>query len=945
MSTRAVTQLATQLQRDSVTNGSALETDRALLNRFLRDADEGAFEQLVRRHERMVRSAIAKVLPNPDDAEDAFQAVFLVLVRRAKSIDWRAGIGPWLYGVAHRVAVKARDASHTRTRKEKAAVPAEPAGPSELEAADLSWREACALLHVELDKLPDRYRLPLLLCYLEGKTRDEAATVLRVTVGTVKGRLERGRELLRARLARQGVALSAGLLAALAAGSARASSPPSISAVLDVVRGSVPARVLALTRETAVSTILSKLTKTVAGLVSVAVVASAVLGTGAAQPTDAPKQKTALPAPADAPSGAKPNAPNDPPTPAAPMVKIKGYYSQPGARSEPGATVAVWADGKKVGETMTSKDNMFHVAVPGPLPRGAKVVATKPGFAPDWADVPADPENTPVELRAIADDGVIDGRVTDLEGHPVANVPVVVERIGRPKPGKTLDEDIGINPKYRSRGTTALFDLDSIPAEAAGLPTRLTTDQDGKFKLTGAGKDRVLRITTRGETTEHLQVRVVTRPLDPKLEQHGPFGLHGSTFTLRVGPSRPIVGKVTDAKTGEPVPGMQVVEVHGHICQTVTDKDGKYRLVGVKKEAQYWLAIGSLGESPYFDANLKFADTSGLDALTADAKVYRGVVATGRVLDGAGKPVAGRIFYDWTPDNPHLKEFPGLRDVLVRPADWGRLDREGRYKLLVIPGPGALAVCASPEDAYQRLDTEKELEARGVLSRPTDAVHAVAGANFDPKDAKTLTHDFKLTAGKARSLVILGPDGQFPEMVLAVGQTETAEAKSVAGPMLDLSGLSAQRARAVVLFDKAKTVGALAAVTADGKEPVTITLQKLGTVTGRVFDADGAPAEGAQVRVWLVLDRAKYDNLPDEVFTLQGVSGIGPGAWDRFTGLTVKTDKDGRFELPGLLPGQRYRLVAGFNIEKQGGEIFQNRTDVTVKAGEKLDLGDLKPKK
>jgi protocatechuate 3,4-dioxygenase beta subunit len=612
---------------------------------------------------------------------------------------------------------------------------------------------------------------------------------------------------------------------------------------------------------------------------------------------------------------------------------------------EPGATVAVWAGGKKLGETITTKLNMFHVTVPGPLPKGAKVVATKRGFAPDWADVPADPDKTPVELRAVADEGVLAGRVTDLEGRPLANLPVVVEQIGRPKPGKSLDEHIKMNPKYRSRGTTALFDLDSVSAEAAGFPMRLTTDKDGKFELVGVGKDRSVRITTRGETTEHLQVRVVTRALDPKLEQHGPFGLHGSTFTLRVGPSRVIEGTVRDAKTGDPVPGMQVIDLIGNICETVTDKDGKYRLVGVKKGARYWIAVGSLGEAPYFDVNLDLEDTPGLGAITADAKVYRGVVATGRVLDAAGKPVAGHIFYGWTSDNPHLKEFPGLANTLVRPGDWGRLDRDGRYKVLVIPGPGALGVCASPEDAYLRLATEKELNSRGVLSYPTDALHAVAAANFDPKDAKTLTHDFTLTAGKVRALVIRGADGKLPEKLLAVGQSEAMEANPVAGDALKLSGLSPKMARAVVIFDEEKTVGAVATVTGDAEAPVTVTLEKLGSVTGRVFDADGAPAAGAEVRAWLRLDRAKYDNLPDEVFTILGASGIEPGAWQGFTGRTAKADKDGRFTLTGLLPGQEYRLVAGFRTEKQGGELLHRSTGVTVKAGGKTDLGDLKPKK
>ena len=219
MPARTLTQIASRLRRETAARNSDTDTDRDLLTRFLEEQDEGAFETLVRRHDRLVRSAIAKVLSDAHDAEDAFQATFLILVRRAKSIDWRAELGPWLYGVAHRVAVKARDAGRTRTRKEKEAS----AKATEPEAtSDLSWREACTLLHAELDKLPDRYRLPLLLCYLEGKTRDEAAVALKITVGTVKGRLERGREMLRERLARRGVALSAGLLAAVATGGARA---------------------------------------------------------------------------------------------------------------------------------------------------------------------------------------------------------------------------------------------------------------------------------------------------------------------------------------------------------------------------------------------------------------------------------------------------------------------------------------------------------------------------------------------------------------------------------------------------------------------------------------------------------------------------------------------------------------------------------------------------
>src|SRR5262245_22171880 len=124
-------------------------TDRQLLEAFLQRHDEDAFAQLVRRHQRPVHAALTKVLSDPADIEDAFQATFLVLVRRARSVQWQPGLGTWLYAVAHRIAVAARRSSRSRAARTTDARPAADTAPP-----DLSWREACALLHDELDKLP-----------------------------------------------------------------------------------------------------------------------------------------------------------------------------------------------------------------------------------------------------------------------------------------------------------------------------------------------------------------------------------------------------------------------------------------------------------------------------------------------------------------------------------------------------------------------------------------------------------------------------------------------------------------------------------------------------------------------------------------------------------------------------------------------------------------------
>jgi RNA polymerase sigma factor (sigma-70 family) len=169
-----------------------------------------------------------RLLRHPQDAEDAFQATFLILARRAGAIGRREGLGSWLYGVAYRVAARARQVTARRRAREApdtdrlAEASCAPAEPNDLPG----------VVQEEVGRLPAKYRGPVVLCYLEGRTNEEAAAELRWPVGTVKGRLARARDLLRRRLTRRGLAPSAGVLsAALSAGSLPAGVPPALSAL------------------------------------------------------------------------------------------------------------------------------------------------------------------------------------------------------------------------------------------------------------------------------------------------------------------------------------------------------------------------------------------------------------------------------------------------------------------------------------------------------------------------------------------------------------------------------------------------------------------------------------------------------------------------------------------------------------------------------------------
>ena len=197
--------------------------DEELLDRFVSQRDAAAFEALVRRHGPMVLGVCRRLLHHPQDAEDAFQATFLVLVRKAVSLGQRELLGNWLYGVAYRTALDARAAVLRRRKREKqvSAMP-EPEMRDESEV----WRDLRPLLDRELNRLPDKYRIPIILCDLEGKTRQDAAEKLDLPVGTLSGRLTTARKMLAKRLGRRGLALSGGaLIAALSPSMASAAVP------------------------------------------------------------------------------------------------------------------------------------------------------------------------------------------------------------------------------------------------------------------------------------------------------------------------------------------------------------------------------------------------------------------------------------------------------------------------------------------------------------------------------------------------------------------------------------------------------------------------------------------------------------------------------------------------------------------------------------------------
>jgi RNA polymerase sigma factor (sigma-70 family) len=291
--------------------------DQELLKRFHTQQDQPAFHALMCRHGPMVLDVCHSILRNEADAEDAFQATFVILARKAGSIRNAASLGSWLHGVAYRTALKARAQSANR-QKHEARAPAR-----QTSAADeLSWREVRQVLHAEVSGLPERYRAPLVLCYLEGATQEAAAVQLSLAKSTLRERLQGGRTLLRTRLMRRGLGPAALLVAAAwPAANLPASVPTSVvsstikaasfvAAGQAAAEGVISAKVATLTEGVMKTMFMTKLKIATALLLVVGIVIGAALlahqpmllhQSSAAQPT--PEKKAEKPQTTD--KGAK----------------------------------------------------------------------------------------------------------------------------------------------------------------------------------------------------------------------------------------------------------------------------------------------------------------------------------------------------------------------------------------------------------------------------------------------------------------------------------------------------------------------------------------------------------------------------------------------------------------------------------------------------------------
>jgi RNA polymerase sigma factor (sigma-70 family) len=254
------------------------ESDRQLVERALGQRDVAALQALVHRHGAMVYRVCWRVLRHTQDAEDAFQATFLVLAQKLRTVRKHASLASWLHGVAHRISVKSRDQAAARHRRE-----ARSSSSGTMQPDDITSKELLSILDAELSRLPDKWRLPLVLCYLESQTQEEAAKRLAWSKSTLRSRLDEARSALARRLSERGITMPTALSAVLLSDCVASATPApelvakAVEAVADVA--TVASATVAALAEGAIRAMFVAKLKTIVVVLVAAVLVGSGLGT------------------------------------------------------------------------------------------------------------------------------------------------------------------------------------------------------------------------------------------------------------------------------------------------------------------------------------------------------------------------------------------------------------------------------------------------------------------------------------------------------------------------------------------------------------------------------------------------------------------------------------------------------------------------------------------
>jgi RNA polymerase sigma factor (sigma-70 family) len=953
-------------------------SDAQLAERFARTRDHEAFSALVARHGPMVMAVCRGLLGPSGDADDAFQATFLILLKRIGTFPVGQSLGGWLYRVARRVSRQAR-LSGARRRRREATTKAREQSTRE---CDPGRTEMLGVIRQEIDLLPERYRAPIVLCDLQGLTRNEAAELLGCPAGTVGGRLARARKRLRDRLKRRGVEPSVALpftpeLALTAA--AWRTSLEAATRTASLFAAGNPATPAALSLAARSTRIVAAVP--VMAALAVCLTIGMIAARSAIQPPKVPAKKSAASAdPPPKPAAVPVSDPDDPKRAGHFAGRVTGPDGQPvkGARLFVVPQDSAAASRGPI-RALSGADGRFEFDAPDltyteldglPARRTGLLIASADGYAPDslvtWGQTRGsfhshwDPiKGADLTLRLVRDDVPIHGRLLDHEGRPLAGARVRVATLQVPW---NHDLDAHLKKFSLSKNEVWMFDYERSvyrPELLPGVDREAVTDGDSRFKISGLGRDRLVNLIVMAPSVVQTQLTVTTRDApDIVLDQWR--SILGANFTLRLRAGRTVSGVVRDRETHEPIPGipvgnhaLDVMAQRNGDHPAVTDAKGRFMISGIDPLVVplELRAVPRPGQ-PYLIAK---GVANGTDEVVIEAR--RGIPFRLKVVDDAGEPVDADVEYHFVTPNPHFDACLGNGAYNnVWPLSRASRRAKGLYEGIAIPGPGAVLVKTpgrpnyrparvdpkaffapgktdwTLQDLYTTYGSEDTLSLGGVLLQNDYAAIVLVNS---PTDSKPLELSTTVGLVKPREVTILDPEGHPVVGVQTEGLTWEPYDREprLRAASFAITNLHAVRGRRITFVkEDRKLIGFLLA-RADGEAPYTVRMKPWATVTGRIFDENGQPltAVGSPTKQQIpaILGMKIRSKL---------ASHDDPDAGELHD---LNTDFDGRFRIEKLFPGQRYSAAVYRGIGWYAGPAFEN---LVLQPGEVRDLGDIRTK-
>ena len=919
---------------DTPNEREPLQSDDQLLARFADRQDQAAFGLIVKRYGSLVQRVCRGVGLHTHDADDVFQATFLVVAQKARLLRRKNhALGAFVHGTAYRFALKDLRFGRRRSWHERAAAKPESSSTTAGPDAQISLQEALSAVDGELHSMPDKYRVPLILYLLEGKLLEDVSRQLRIPLRTIRRRVKDGREILSRRLARRGIQTSIMLFPLLMVTKADAAIAPALavatakSAAL-FVKGSAPKSAATLMASSAASGI-SKLTgpAKVAATIKLwlSKTAVVVLVGGACAGIVYETRSTSRPANGFGSSSSALPAP----MPSGPIV-VRGRVLDEEGAPVPLAKVALLAARGIRGERgqhdevllqdQADADGAFALEVPQDFPfwvparSTVKLLASAPDHAPGATAVSlkAGPVSTDIRLGAT---GAVRGQVVDKDNRPVAGVSVKV---------------VGLGPVGRE---TIQGSDDPPPAALTGWPQPVLTDHDGRFCLAGLDPRKGIRLEVRDERFGR-QLTFLNNRSGP---QRGPT-LPEKNITIKLAPPQVLEGQVLAADTQKPVPYAllsmipvepfeQLALVRHHV-DARADAEGRFRMQPLPGGAFRVFACGQ-DNDPFLIRAQTVSWPQGTMHKELTLTLERGIPVHGLVVEAdTGRGVAGtQVEYT------EIGAAHGIPRSEIYSINqwWGsgftHTGADGRFLIPVFPGRGELQVPFDGEEFEMRLLAEG---GSGAFVPVLDKVKIEIPANCSGKELPLVLQRWGQLngqvmdgAGKSVASGALLTAGQF-------GQNPYRGIRKfdVRDGSFHVARAEVDGAYPIVLIDAAHRQGLLTSLTGKVEDPVAkFALEPCGLAAGILTTRDGSALANVPVDLAVVLSFQPYRSPAEEMET----------HWYEILNHDVsgRTTSRGKFVLPALVPGARYRLYTGKADTRRMVKEF------TVEPGQKLQLGSL----